>query len=234
MASELTPFKIADLLDSEAASQEYLSQILAEVEPHWRPSSTSSITALAISLIKCAPQPRLASPSVAASKVMRFTQAMIAEACSMADFPSCPVLDLQLAQCQFHQPACGLDFVHRCHGHTARCAGDLGKGVLVGDGEGAEQTFRDLDEQVFERVGCFGRKRARVPGFACLEYFDRERSEKGYKCDQYQALGQVQGLGRWRADFCELCQPSGLSGGHATVLEALQKERIAKSEAAFQ
>lgn len=30
MASEVTPFKIADLLDSEAAIQEYLSQVLAE------------------------------------------------------------------------------------------------------------------------------------------------------------------------------------------------------------
>ncbi|MDH1103636.1 hypothetical protein N5C37_21245 [Pseudomonas mosselii] len=30
MASELTPFKIADLLDSEAAIQEYLSQVAAE------------------------------------------------------------------------------------------------------------------------------------------------------------------------------------------------------------
>ncbi|UVL20188.1 transcriptional regulator [Pseudomonas sp. B21-023] len=30
MTSELTSFKIADLLDSEAAIQEYLSQVLAE------------------------------------------------------------------------------------------------------------------------------------------------------------------------------------------------------------
>ncbi|AMK29493.1 hypothetical protein QYE73_19675 [Pseudomonas mosselii] len=30
MASELTPFKIADLLDSEAAIQEYLAQVAAE------------------------------------------------------------------------------------------------------------------------------------------------------------------------------------------------------------
>lgn len=30
MASELTPFKIADLLDSEAAIQEYLLQVAAE------------------------------------------------------------------------------------------------------------------------------------------------------------------------------------------------------------